>query len=98
MFRRITAALVLVSLLAALSSCAVHMHKIGTGAAGADVIAQRQWYVLWGLVPLNNVDTAVMSAGATNYDIRTETTVLDFVINVFTGIVTVNSRTVTVKK
>src|SRR5437867_4140181 len=98
MLKRISATLVLVSFLFALAGCAVHMHKIGTGAAGSDVLKQRQWYVLWGLVPLNTVDTSTMAAGASNYDIRTETSFLDVVINIFTGIVTVNSRTVTVKK
>ncbi len=98
MTRRIAAALSLVLLLFTLSGCSAHMHKIGSGAAGSDVTVQRQWYVLWGLVPINTVDTAALSGGATNYDIRTETTFLDFVINIFTGAVTINSRSVTVKK
>ena len=35
---------------------------------------------------------------ATDYEIRTESTVLDFIINIFTGVVSVNFRTVTVRK
>ena len=96
--RRFAASLLIVVLVALLTGCAAHSHKIGTGAAGTDVVEQRQWYILWGLVPLNNADSATMSAGAANYDIHTEVTVLDFVMNIFTSIVTVNSRTVTVRK
>jgi hypothetical protein len=69
-----------------------------TGARGNQTTEQRQWHVLWGLVPINTVDTAAMSGGADNYTVHTETSVLDFVINLFTSIVTVNSRTVTVTK
>ena len=84
--------------LALLCGCAQHIHKIGSGPSGTDIVEQRQWYILWGLVPLNNADSSVMAAGATNYEIKTATTPLDFILNIFTGIVTVNSRTVTVTK
>jgi len=39
-----------------------------------------------------------MAGGATNYEIRTEMTPIDFVIGMFVGVITVNSRTVTVTK
>jgi hypothetical protein len=39
-----------------------------------------------------------MAGSAKNYTIKTEQSVLDVVINLFTSIVTVNSRTVTVTK
>lgn len=92
---RVIAAVLAVALLA---GCAAHTHVIGAGAQGTQTAEQRQWYVLWGLVPINIVDTAAMSGGAHDYTIHTETSVLDFVINIFTSIVTVNSRTVTVTK
>lgn len=98
MIKRIAATLVLAAMLVAVSGCSMHMHKIGNGAAGTDVTMQRQWYVLWGLVPINTVDTATMAAGASDYDIKTEASFLDVVINIFTGAVTVYSRTVTVTK
>ena len=36
--------------------------------------------------------------GANDYEIRTEYTALDIIIGLFTGVVTVDSRTVTVRK
>jgi hypothetical protein len=52
--------------------------------------------VLWGLVPINNVDTKVMAKGAKDFEIRTEMNAHDVVINSFTSAVTVYSRTVEV--
>jgi hypothetical protein len=49
-------------------------------------------------VPINKVDTNAMAAGATNYQIKTEASALDVIINIFTEYVTVMSRTVTVTK
>jgi hypothetical protein len=98
MIKRIAASLVLAVMLVVVSGCSAHMHKIGKGAAGSQVTEQRQWYILWGLVPLNTVDTSTMAAGAFDYDIKTEASALDVVMNIFTGAVTVYSRTVTVTK
>ena len=33
--------------------CATHGHKMGNGAQGNDMMEARQWYVLFGLVPIN---------------------------------------------
>jgi hypothetical protein len=75
-----------------------HMHVVGDGAKAASVQQERQWYVLWGLVPINTVDTAQMAGGATNYTVKTEHTALDVIINIFTSVVSVTSRTVEVRK
>lgn len=88
-------ALVLIFILA---GCATHIHQVGNGAQGYEVVEARQWYILFGLAPLNTVDTNQMAGDATDYEIKTETTVLDFIFNMFTSYVTVNSRTVSVKK
>ena len=91
--------LVFVVLLAiTMMSCEAHIHTIGKGAQGNNMMEQRQWYVLFGLVPLNTVDTSQMAAGATDYTIETESSALDIVMNIFTSYVTVTSRTVTVTK
>ena len=87
----------LLVLLVLASGCMTHLHVIGDGAKSGTVEQSRQWYVLWGLVPLNSVDTKVMSKGAKDYEIKTEITPLDFIMNVFTGIITVYSRTIEVK-
>ena len=79
-------------------SCAVHMHTIGSGSQTGEKEQARQWYVLWGLVQINQIDTQAIAGGATDYEIRTEVSPLDFLINIPTSLVTVYSRTVTVTK
>ena len=78
--------------------CAAHVHKVGNGAQGNDIMMERQWYVLYGLVPINEVDTNAMAGEATDYEIMTQYTGLDVIINIFTGVISVNSRTVIVRK
>jgi hypothetical protein len=90
---RVIAAVLVVALLA---GCAAHTHVIGAGTQSGQKTEQRQWYVLWGLVPINTVDTAAMSGGADDYTIHTEMSFIDGVINIFTSIVTINTRTVSV--
>lgn len=81
-----------------LAGCAAHIHKVGQGAQGTQKAEARQWYALWGLVPINEVDTQKMADGATDYTIKTENSALDVIINIFTTYVSVVSRTVTVTK
>lgn len=85
-------------MLLALVACSTNIHKVGSGAKGNNTQEARQWYVLFGLVPINVVDTNQMAGGATNYDIVTEQNIMDIVINFFTSMVTVTSRTVQVTK
>ena len=80
------------------AACATHVHTVGSGAQGGTTTEQRQWYVLWGLVPLNDVDSDEMAGDAQNYTITTEQAPLDVIINIFTAYVTVVSRTVKVEK
>jgi hypothetical protein len=81
-----------------LAGCAAHTHIIGKGSQSGVKTQARQWYILFGLVPLNNVDTGNMSGGASDYTIKTKTGFLDVVLNIVTGNVTVCSRTVSVTK
>lgn len=98
MLRKFISVLLIVSLLV-LIGCSTHHHTIGAGAKGGDSVSKKQWYILFGLVPLNNVDTKVMAAGASDYDIKTESNFVDVVIGLFTGILTIPApRTVTVTK
>lgn len=91
-------ALLLLVLLVFMIGCEAHMHKVGVGSKTGDATQARQWYALWGLVPLNQVDSQALAGGAADYDIKTEKSVLDIVLNIFTGMITVYSRTVTVVK
>ena len=79
-------------------SCSTHTHVVGDGSQTGKEISKRQWYVAYGLAPLNDVDTNVLAGGATDYVITTQATFVDGVINIFTGQLTITCRTVTVTK
>ena len=97
MFTKLSALLLIVAMLFVIG-CATHKHKIGNGAQGTDMIESRQWYVLWGLVPINEVDTAAMAGETTDYEITTEVNFIDAIINVVLSEISINCRTVTVRK
>ena len=85
--------------------CATHVHNIGTGPEIGHKVTARQWYLFYGLVPLNSVDTNKMANSAENYEIQTQVGSVDIGIAIGLGIVTmgigpaiIQSRTVTVTK
>lgn len=98
MLKKVAVPLIILLLAVYVLSCTVHMHTIGSGSQTGEKKQARQWYVLWGLVQINQIDTQVMAGGATDYQIRTEYSALDFLINIPTSLVTIYSRTVTVTK
>ena len=81
-----------------LIGCSTHVHTVGTGPQTGQVESARQWYILFGLIPLNSVDTGSMAGGAANYEIKTSTGALDIIIGMPASYITVSSRTVTVTK
>jgi tetratricopeptide repeat protein/Bor protein len=92
--------LCLTVLFAPLSGCYTMNNTIGSGAPdGAPVAEDRQWFLLWGLLPLNNVDGGQMAQAKglrTNYTIQTQQSFIDVILNIFTGFVSVYSRDVKV--
>ena len=70
-------AIVLVSL----GGCMTHEHIVGTGAATGYTESSKQWFLLYGLIPLGNVDTKAMAGGAPDYKIVTQTTIIDAIIS-----------------
>ena len=78
--------------------CSTHVHTVGVGPQTGQVETARQWYILFGAIPLNDVDTNEMAEGAENYEIETTTGFMDILIGIPAGYVTVSSRTVTVTK
>ena len=78
--------------------CMTHEHIVGTGAATGYTESAKQWYLLWGLVPLNKVDTKAMSGGAENYKIVTQSTIIDAILSGIGGVATLQVRTVQVIK
>jgi len=95
MVRKIVVLFMLVCMLLTIG-CAAHVHKVGKGPQLIQKQELRQWYILWGLVPLNEVDTKAVVGDVADYEIRTEQTALDVIMNIFTAYVTVTSRTVTI--
>ncbi len=81
-----------------LSSCYTLNHTVGNGAQGTEKVAKKQWYALWGLVPINEVDSKMMAGGASDYNIKSQHSFIDMVISAFTGIATINVKTVEVTK
>lgn len=78
--------------------CAAHTHIVGTGAKGGEKVSAKQWYALYGLIPLNKVDTQQMAGGASDYTIKTKQDITDILLGCVVGILTFGTRTVTVEK
>ena len=81
-----------------LIGCASHTHTIGHGPAFDRTEVQRQWYILYGLVPINEIDTQVMADGKSNYEITTQVTIVDWLYMTVLSPATITCRTVIVTK
>jgi PBP1b-binding outer membrane lipoprotein LpoB len=88
----------IVLLLLVFVGCTTHIHNVGNGPQTQSTAEARQWYILWGLVPINEVSTNTMSGNTDDYQIKTEVTPIDILIGIVASVVTVSSRTVTVTK
>jgi hypothetical protein len=82
------------------AGCYTQTQNVGAGGSSGQGKEFRQWFALWGLVPITDVqpDVEAEIAGATDFTIETSHTPLDVLIGIFTGIVTIGPRTVTVTK
>lgn len=98
MTKKVSVMLAVVLITLFVFSCAAHIHTVGNGPQKNEIQKTRQWYILWGLVNLNEVDTKAMAGDATDYEIKTEISPLDFLIGIPASCITVRSRTVTVTK
>tara|TARA_B100001996_G_C18230049_1_gene427199 strand:+ start:193 stop:489 length:297 start_codon:yes stop_codon:yes gene_type:complete len=84
-----------------LSACSTHTHIVGDGPSSGVTETARQYYLLYGLVPITKVDTKAMAGDATNYKIETGYQPIDMAIGFVAGMIiptTVYSRTVKVTK
>jgi len=82
-------------------ACYAHTHVIGTGPSTGVSYSERQYFILWGLIPLNDVNSKMMVDGAENYAIETQQSGADVLITFGANIIiptTISSRTVTVTK
>jgi hypothetical protein len=80
-----------------LTSCYTMTHQVGTGGSGGPTTEERQWWALWGLVPINSVDSHTLAGNRQNYTVTTQFTPLDVLISFFTGFVTVHVQTIKVE-
>lgn len=97
MKKRITSLALMAVLAFSISSCYTMTHTVGNGAQGGNETEKKQWYALFGLIPINQVDSKQMAQGKTDYVIETKHSFIDVIIGAFTGIVTVYPKTVKVK-
>ncbi len=86
--RKITFACLAIISSTFLTSCMATMHTVGSGGKGNCKdegqydAKKKQWYWLFGLVPINHVDSKDLAGGVQNYTIRTTTTFVDGLIQV----------------
>jgi len=80
------------------TSCQAHTHRVGGGATGIGEESARQYYVLFGLFPLNEVDSQRMAGDLVGYEVSTECSLTDFLMMPALALATVTSRTVTVRR
>ena len=96
--------MVVSTLLFSLFACASHTHVVGSGPQYGNTVSARQYYALYGLIPLGiggGADTKAMAGDAENYAIETKAGGMDYVIQVLANMIiptTISSRTVTVTK
>lgn len=100
MMKKVVVMIMIVSSLF-LIGCSTHIHTVGTGPQTGVKNTARQYYLLYGLIPLNSVDTDGMAGSVANYEIQTQVGPMDALINTASWVTIVgivSSRTVTVTK
>lgn len=97
MFKKFFAVFCIIALVCVIG-CASHTHKVGYGPALERTEVERQWYILWGLVPINKIDTQAMADGKSNYEITTQVTFVDWLYTTVMSPVTITCRSVIVTR
>jgi hypothetical protein len=70
--KKIATVLILVIVLGLVAGCFTTVHKVGNGSQTGTVVEARQWYAIWGLVPIGDkVDSQAMANGAADYEVKT---------------------------
>lgn len=79
------------------SACVAHRHSVGLGATGTGTTSARQYYLLFGFFQANEVDAQRMADGLTSYEIVTEYSFVDLLLQPLLLPLTLTTRTVTVR-
>ncbi len=96
--KRFALACLLLFAASGLGSCSWHQHTFGLGPNGIGVESSRQFYVFFGLLRLNEVDSQRMTHDLRSYRVTTEYSFTDVLLTPFLLLFTVTSRTVTVER
>jgi len=79
-------------------SCYVNTYRIGSGPTGVGEESERQFYIFFGALQLNDVDVQRMAADLSSYEITTKRSFTDYLLFPILGWFTITSRTVTVRR
>lgn len=82
---------------ACLAGCASHTHVVGLGPTGTGETTVRQYYIFFGLIALNEVDTQRLAPELTSYAVHTRIAFVDLLLAPLLLPLTATSRTVTVR-
>jgi hypothetical protein len=79
------------------TGCVSHSHTVGLGATGTGRAVAHQYYLGFGLIALNSVDTQRLAPDLTSYTVETSFGFVDFLWSPFLLPFTMTSRTVIVR-
>ncbi len=80
------------------SGCYTVRHTVGKGPRTHEKVEGSLWYALGGLIPIDPIDSKELAGGATDYQVTTEFTFLDIVIDTFTSFLGFIKQTIIVEK
>ncbi|MEO0480928.1 MAG: hypothetical protein AAF196_15760 [Planctomycetota bacterium] len=98
MSKRILSTVAMLLLLGCASGCAVNEHTVGDGSTGLGETRERQFYFLFGLFRLNEVDSEAMAENSTSYRIRSAYEFTDILLSIVLAPLTVSTRSVEVTR
>lgn len=87
----------LLAALCLLQGCVSNSVSVGLGSTGSGDRTERQYYLLFGLVSVNEVDTRRMAGSLTSYAVDAEFGWMDLLLAPILLPLTMTSRTVTVR-
>lgn len=89
---------VMLGVASGLCGCSVHEHTVGLGPNELGSESHRQFYLFFGWLRLNDVDSQRLAADSTSYRITSEWSWIDALLSPLLLPLTVTTRTVTVER
>lgn len=94
---RLSCGLVALLLGCSMTGCVAHSHAVGLGAAGGQVVEERQFYWIFGFFQVNDVDAQRLAGDLTSYTVETSFGFTDLIMAPLLLPLTATSRTVRVR-